>query len=100
LFDVSIKVVRFGNELASVGCRLLTRFLASRSVRNRGENGKLESAVISLSVKSMASWSYAPLLSHVRSQYESIKGGMDWPIYLRNTQILDGGNFVACVSRL
>lgn len=38
---------------------LLTRFLASRSVCNRGERGKLAMAVMSLSVKSIASWSYS-----------------------------------------
>ena len=55
LLEVRINVVRFGNELARVGCMLLTLFRASRSVRNRDESGKLERAVISLSVKSMAS---------------------------------------------
>lgn len=55
LLDVRIKVVRFGNELASVDCMLFILFRASRSVRNRGESGKLERAVMSLSVKSMAS---------------------------------------------
>lgn len=52
-------MVRFGNEFASVGWMLLTLFRASRSMRNRGERGKLERAVMSLSVKSMASWSYS-----------------------------------------
>ena len=59
LLEVRIREVRFGNEFASVGCMLLTLFRASRSVRNRGERGKLERAVMSLSVKSMASWSYS-----------------------------------------
>lgn len=59
LLEVRIKEVRFGNEFASVGCMLLILFRASRSVRNRGERGKLERAVMSLSVKSMASWSYS-----------------------------------------
>lgn len=74
LLEVSIRVVRFGKEFGSVGCRLLTRFLASSSVRKRGESGKLERAVISLSVKSMASWSYTLLLSHVRLSMRVSKG--------------------------
>ena len=57
LLDVRTKVVRLGSELASVGWMLLTLFRARRSVRNRGESGKLARAVMSLSVKSMASWS-------------------------------------------
>lgn len=64
-------MVRFGNEFASVGCMLLTLFRASRSVRNRGESGKLERAVMSLSVKSMASWSYSDC-SAVMSQYSLV----------------------------
>ena len=57
LLDVRISVVRFGSEFASVDCMLLRRFRASRRVRKRGESGKLDKAVMSLSVKSMASWS-------------------------------------------
>lgn len=63
LLDVRIKVVRFGNEVASVDCMLLSLFRARRSVRSRGERGKLERAVMSLSVKSMASWSYSDCFS-------------------------------------
>lgn len=59
LLEVRIRVVRFGNEFASVGWMLLTLLRARRSVRRRGESGKLERAVMSLSVKSMASWSYS-----------------------------------------
>lgn len=59
LLEVRIKVVRFGSEFASVGWMLLTLLRASRSVCSRGESGKLERAVMSLSVKSMASWSYS-----------------------------------------
>lgn len=55
LLEVRIKVVRFGNEFGSVGCMLLILFRARRSVRSRGESGKLERAVMSLSVKSIAS---------------------------------------------
>ena len=59
LLDVRIRVVRFGIEAERFGCILLTRLRASRRVFRRGESGKLERAVISLSVKSIASWSYA-----------------------------------------
>lgn len=58
LFEVRIRVVRFGIEFGRRGCMLLMRFLASRRVCSLGESGKFESAVMSLSVKSMASWSY------------------------------------------
>ena len=64
-------MVRFGNEFARVGCMLLTLFRARRSVRNRGERGKLERAVMSLSVKSMASWSYSNCSATV-SQYDLV----------------------------
>jgi len=55
LFEVRIKVIRLGSEVARVGCMLLTRFRASKRVCNRGLSGKFDSAVMSLSVKSMAS---------------------------------------------
>ena len=38
---------------------LATRLRASSRVCSRGERGKLARAVMSLSVKSMASWSYS-----------------------------------------
>ena len=97
LFEVRTKVVRFGRELARVGCMLLTRFRASRRVRNRGLRGKFESAVMSLSVKSIASWSYTPAQPFL-SQYESTR--MIGKTNLRHAQVLDGGYFVACDSRL
>ena len=58
LFDVSIRVVRLGMLLGTRGSIVLIRFLASRSVCSRGERGKFDRAVMSLSVKSIASWSY------------------------------------------
>ena len=57
LFDVRINVLRFGIEVASVDWMLFMRLRDKRRVCNRGERGKLERALISLSVKSMASWS-------------------------------------------
>lgn len=57
LFDVRTRVVRFGIELARLACMLVTRLRASRRVCNRGESGKLDMEAISLSVKSIASWS-------------------------------------------
>ena len=58
LLEVRVKVVRLGKEVASVDWMLLSLLRARRRVRRRGERGKLERAVMSLSVKSMASWSY------------------------------------------
>ena len=58
LLDVSIRVVRLGRLLGTRGSIVLIRFLASRRVCRRAERGKLERAVMSLSVKSIASWSY------------------------------------------
>ena len=51
-------MVRFGREDARVGCMVVILLRARRRVRRRGERGKLARAVMSLSVKSMASWSY------------------------------------------
>lgn len=59
LFDVSINVLRLGIDLEMVGCMLLILLRARRRVCSRGESGKLEMALISLSVKSIASWSYS-----------------------------------------
>lgn len=58
LLDVSIRVVRLGRLFATRGSIVLIRFLANRSVCSRGERGKFDRAVMSLSVKSIASWSY------------------------------------------
>ena len=70
LLDVRIKVVRFGIEFASVACMLLSRLRARSRVRRRSESGKLARAVMSLSVKSMASWSYSMnYFSAAMSQY-------------------------------
>ena len=43
--------------LESVGCMVVIRFRAQRSVLTRGERGKFASCEILLSVKSKASWS-------------------------------------------
>ena len=51
--------MRFGIEDASVDCMLVMRLRARRRVCRRGERGKLERVLMSLSVKSMASWSYS-----------------------------------------
>ena len=68
LLDVSIRVVRLGRLFGTRGSIVLIRFLASRSVCSRGERGKLDRAVMSLSVKSIASWSYCILLlSHIHN---------------------------------
>ena len=57
LLAVRIRVVKWGTEAASVDWMLLIRLRASRRVCRRGDKGKLARAVMSLSVKSMASWS-------------------------------------------
>ena len=51
--------MRFGIEDASVDCMLVMRLRARRRVCRRGERGKFERVLMSLSVKSMASWSYS-----------------------------------------
>ncbi len=56
-FCVRTRVARFGIERATVGAKLVTRLRASSSVRSRGLSGKFAMTVMSLSVKSMASWS-------------------------------------------
>ena len=55
LFEVRTRFVRLGIELARLVWMLETLFRARRRVRRRGERGKLDIVVISLSVKSMAS---------------------------------------------
>ena len=86
---------------------LLTRFLASRSVCSRGERGKLDMAIMSLSVKSIASWSYSspaqPLcLSILRvPRRENGRAGEEREqIYLCSAQVLNSGYFMACSPRL
>ena len=86
LLEVRTRVVRFGSEAASVDWMLLILLRARSSVRSRGERGKLERAVMSLSVKSMASWSYSDYCSAAVSQYSPVpiarlrrmKGGRQW----------------------
>ena len=116
--EVRVKVVRLGREVASVDWMLLSLLRARRRVRSRGERGKLERAVMSLSVKSMASWSYihycsaAKLSVQFRTQGEvGRKGG----IYrkegkerksrrvktnLCNAQILNRGYLMSCGPHL
>ncbi len=57
LFAVKTSVERLGIEFEMFDWICRTRFLARRSVCNRGKNGKLPSEEMSLSVKSIASWS-------------------------------------------
>ncbi len=92
LFCVRIKAVRFGIEAASVGCMLLTRLRARRRVCRRGERGKLERVLMSLSVKSIASWSYSRNCQHSERAFSGALGVTD----LCNAQVLNRGYFVAC----
>lgn len=109
LLDVRVREVRLGSEFASVDCMLLTLLRARRRVRNRGESGKLERAVMSLSVKSMASWSYSKYCSaamfsvqpraHAEGrECEGRRGG--GKANLCNAQILNRGYLMTCSPRL
>ena len=55
---MSTKTVRLGRLLASEDWIEVSLLRAKRSVLSRGDNGKLPSTVMSLSVKSMASCGY------------------------------------------
>lgn len=55
---VRTRVLRPGMLLDKVGWIVFMRLRATRSVRSRGERGKLERVGMSLSVRSKASWSY------------------------------------------
>ena len=86
---------------------LLTRFLASRSVCSRGERGKLDMAIMSLSVKSIASWSYSapaqPLclsILRVPGEKKGEQGRSGSKAYLCSAQVLNSGYFMACSPRL
>jgi len=57
LFCVSTNVLRFGMLFDKLVCMLDTRFRAHSNVCSRGESGKLPRTVMSLSVRSIASWS-------------------------------------------
>lgn len=57
LFFVSTSVVRFGRLALRFACMVVMRFCARNRVRRRGVRGKFPSIAMSLSVKSMASFS-------------------------------------------
>ena len=57
-FPSSTSVERFGIVLFRVGLTAVMRLRARRRVRRRGHSGKLVMAGMSLSVRSMASWSW------------------------------------------
>ena len=57
LFCVRTSVLRFGIRSAIEGWIVVIRFRASRRLCSRGESGKLPRTEMSLSVKSMHSWS-------------------------------------------
>ena len=100
LFDVRTRVARFGIEFGSVDCMELTRFLANNNVCSLGDSGKFPKRVTSLSVKSIASWSYT-IPAQPRSFFSrrtSIEEvGKTNP---GNAQIFNRGYFVACKPRL
>ena len=69
---------------------LLIRFLASNNVCNRGERGKLDNAAMSLSVKSIASWScyaFCSANAFIISVYEGNLGqGKNKPLQRPSSQ--------------
>lgn len=101
----SCSVVRLGMTSRRLGAIETMRFRARRSVFSRGERGKLCSWVMSLSVKSMASWSYTCssvvlfCSSHIALDIRIFAAG--WykqgsrQAYLRNSQVLNGGYLMA-----
>ncbi len=108
VFCVRIRHVRFGIEVASVGWMLVMRLRARRRVCRRGERGKLERVAMSLSVKSMASWSCSQAarsaqlsllfqyLSNCLIEEKGRGGGNWWNIYFGNAQILNRWDLVTC----
>lgn len=60
LFDVKTSADRLGSDEASVGWICLMRLRARSRVWRRGKKGKFPRDEMSLSVKSIASWSWAP----------------------------------------
>lgn len=95
LFEVSVRVVRLGIDLARVGCMLLTLLRARRRERKRGESGKLAMAVMSLSVKSIASWScHTDNSSNAELEHGVIRA------YLCYAQVLNRWDLVACSPRV
>jgi hypothetical protein len=79
LLLLSTSVVRFGIDWNRFGCMLVIRFLARSRVDSLGDSGKFVIEVISLSVKSMASWGPAtPRFSMV---------GILWPTCLEKEYI-------------
>ena len=89
---VSTNVLRFGIVRPSVGANAATRFRASRSVRSRGERGKLVRCEMSLSVRSIASWSFFDFTVSARPSSEVTER----KTHLCDTQVLDCGDLMAC----
>lgn len=96
LFCVSTSVLRFGMLFDRLGCILAIRLRAHSRVCNRGESGKLERVAMSLSVKSMDSWSCRHVSPHshpTATPFHSTHSIIHWCVmktYLRsNTQVLD-----------
>ena len=108
LFWVSTRVCRFGRLLARPGARLAMRLRAHSSVCRRGDSGKLARLVMTLSVKSMASWSYsrrrASASSSIPHAEAEGRAGEESVAHLGDTQILDGRDFVPffhqCINQL
>ena len=96
LLDVRTRVVRLGMLAARFDWMLLTRLRARRMVWSLGERGKFERVVMSLSVKSIASWS---CLS-ISAGFEGWERGLFRGTYSSDGQIFNGGDFVTCVPRI
>ena len=92
LFLVRTSVVRLGMLVERLAWMVETRFCARKSVRRRGWRGKLPSCAMSLSVKSIASFSYTP--------YEVaalLVGRRGVGTYACSTHVLDRGDFMAYI---
>ena len=87
--------MRLGIDFESVGCMLLILLRARRRVCRRGDRGKLERAVMSLSVKSIASWSY--IFNAFSAQ--SYMFNRAYEANLCDAQVLNSRDFMSCSSR-
>lgn len=76
LFAVSTRFSRFGIEDANDGWIWFTRLRASSNVRRRGKWGKFAREEMSLSVKSIASWSYPDTTMSIYLPKRRKKGGL------------------------
>ena len=76
-------MVRLGIDLDNVGAIVVTRLRARRSVRRRGLSGKFVRVVMSLSVKSIASWSWVRTIAvHASVSLRALHGAQIYTLDL------------------